>query len=72
MAVVLAGMTLVQLAEVIASLVTATRGVQEIHDDLVAKGHPENALIPVESEIKVRQAISAAQSQADWDSDHSN
>jgi hypothetical protein len=72
MAVVLAGMTLVQLADLIASLVTATRGIQEIHEDLVAKGHPKDALIPVESELRIRQAMSAAQSQADWDSNHQN
>jgi hypothetical protein len=72
MAVVLAGMTLSQIVSLIASLAAAAKDIQSIHDELKSAGHPADALIPVDKEIAVRQAMSAAQAQIDWDADHSN
>jgi hypothetical protein len=69
-AVVLAGMTLSQIVSLIASLASAAKDIQSVHDELKAAGHPPDAVVPVASEIRVRQAMSAAQAQIDWDSDH--
>ncbi len=72
MAVVLAGLTLAQLVQIIASGAAAVKDIQSIHDELKSAGHPADALIPVDKEIAVRQAQAAWQpeSQADWESDH--
>jgi hypothetical protein len=71
----IAGMSLLQVAQLIGALAGAVKDIQAVHDDLTAKGHPQNVPIPPESAAAVQNALDTAAviaAQKSRDEDHSN
>jgi hypothetical protein len=73
MAAVLAGMTILQLAELAAALNDGALSLFKIHDELHAKGAKESDPVPTEHRAAITAAVNSvtiAATPSVWDSTH--